>query len=67
MVDETIERQIDEIYHNLEVINKLMADLDTKNVEVKILYRESEKGKPPRLDFWRATEHVDYLEKYTNK
>lgn len=67
MVDEKIENQIDEIYHNLEVINKLMAELHAKNVEVRILYKESEKGNPARLDFWRAIEHVDYLKKYASK
>lgn len=67
MIDNTIENQIDEIHVMVDAINKLIADLHKKNVEVRLLYKEVDKGNPARLDFWRAVEHVDYLEKYTKK
>lgn len=65
MIDDTIKNHIDQIYDKIESVNKLIAELHEKNVEIRILYKEGDKNNPARLDFWRAVEHVDYLEQHT--
>ena len=61
MTTQNIGQQIENIKEAVETINSLMAELHINNVEIKIAYKEPNNGEPPRLDLWRAVEHVDYL------
>lgn len=61
MIDNDIKVLVDEISEYTERINIILADLHTKNVEVRFLYKDSGADTPPCLSLWRATEHVDYL------
>lgn len=61
MIDSDITIKINTIKDSVNLINTLIAELYKKEVEIKIKYEESVVDKPPRLNFWRATEHVDYL------
>ena len=54
-------QQIENIKAALETINLLIAELHTNNVEIRIAYKESSNGEPPKLDLWKAIAHVDYL------
>jgi len=65
MIDDTIADKVQTISKNVDEINQLIAELYTQDVEVRIAYKDSSKGEPPRIDLWRATEHVDYLKKDT--
>ena len=65
MIDNTIADKIQIISKNVDEINQLIAELYAQNVEVRIAYKDSTKGDPPRIDLWRATEHVDYLKQDT--
>jgi hypothetical protein len=65
MIDDTIADKVQTIGKNVDEINQLIAELYTQDVEVRIAYKDSSKGEPPRIDLWRATEHVDYLKKDT--
>ena len=65
MIDDTIADKVQTINKNVDEINQLIAELYTQDVEVRIAYKDSSKGEPPRIDLWRATEHVDYLKKDT--
>ena len=63
MIDDEISNAVEEITTQVNTINSLMNQLYKKNVEIRIAYKDSEKGNPPRLDIWKAVEHVDYLKK----
>lgn len=65
MIDQEISDAVNEITSRVNTINVLMDQLYKKNVEIRISYKDSEKGNPPRLEVWRAVEHVDYLKKDT--
>ena len=66
MIDDTIADKVQTISKNVDEINQLIAELYTQDVEIRIAYKDSSKGEPPRIDLWRATEHVDYLKKDTD-
>ena len=61
MIDNDIADKINTIKDSVDLINTLIAELHENKVEVRIKYEESAVDNPPRLNFWRATEHVDYL------
>jgi hypothetical protein len=64
MIDAEIQESINIIKENIDIINNLMAEMHSKGVEIRIAYKDSSNGSStglPRLDLWRATEHVDYL------
>lgn len=61
MITTDIGQQIEKIKTALETINLLIAELHTNNVEIRITYKESSNGEPPKLDLWKAIAHVDYL------
>jgi hypothetical protein len=66
MIDQDIKTSVEEIRNCVERINTLMADLYTKNVEVRIAYIEASKHVSPGIDLWRVIEHVDYLKEHTD-
>jgi hypothetical protein len=66
MIDNSIADKVQIISKNVDEINQLIAELYTQDVEVRIAYKDSSKGEPPRIDLWRATEHVDYLKQDTD-
>jgi hypothetical protein len=61
MIDSNIVDKVQTISKNVEEINQLMSELYDQSVEIRIAYKDSSKGEPPRIELWRATEHVDYL------
>jgi hypothetical protein len=61
MIDLTIVEKIRNISKNVDEINQLMSQLHTQDVEIRIAYKDAAKGEPPKIELWRATEHVDYL------
>lgn len=61
MIDESIKVQINSIDEYVKRINEIMQALHDKNVEIKILYKDALLNKPPVLELWKATEHIDYL------
>jgi hypothetical protein len=63
MIDRDIADSIDEIVTRVNTINSIMASLYEKDVEIRISYKEADRGQPPKLDLWRATEHINYLKK----
>lgn len=66
MIDTSIETSVDQIVQNIDHINFLIAELHTKNVEIRVLYKEPSKGDPAKLEIFRAVEHVNYLKKHTD-
>lgn len=65
MIDDAISDKVQIISKNVDEINQLIAELYTQNVEIRIAYKDAAKGEPPRIDLWRAIEHVDYLNQDT--
>jgi len=65
MIDPSITEKVQTIKENINEINLLMAELYKQNVELRIAYKDPSKGEPPRIELWKAIEHVDYLEKDT--
>jgi hypothetical protein len=63
MIDKDIAESIEEIVTRVNTINSIMASLYEKNVEIRIAYKDADHGQPPKLDLWRATEHINYLKK----
>ena len=61
MIDANIAEKVQTILKNVDEINQLMSELYEHSVEVRIAYKDASKGEPPRIELWRATEHVDYL------
>ncbi len=61
MKDAEIEKDVGLIKSHVTLINELIASLHGKGVEVRISYKDSTSEKPPTIDLWRVTEHVDYL------
>jgi hypothetical protein len=61
MIDSSIADKVQTISKNVDEINQLMSELYENNVEIRIAYKDASKGDPPRIDLWRAIEHVDYL------
>ena len=61
MIDSNIAENVQTILKNVDEINQLMSKLYEQNVEIRIAYKDASKGEPPRIELWRATEHVDYL------
>jgi hypothetical protein len=61
MTDAVVADKIEEIAEHIIAINSIMQELHDQHVEIRIAYKEPEKGNPPRLDLWRATAHIDYL------
>jgi hypothetical protein len=43
-----------------------MSSLYEKDVEIRIAYKEADRGQPPQLNLWRAIEHINYLKKETD-
>ena len=63
MIDEEVKDDIEKIRDYVDGINFLISSLYKKDVEIRIAYKESEHGNPPKLDLWRAIEHINYLKK----
>ncbi len=63
MINKNIAKKISIIKKNVDEINEIMAELYTDQVEIRISYKDSSMDQPPQIDLWRATEHVDYLQK----
>ena len=61
MIDSNIAEKVQTILKNVDEINQLMSELYEHSVEIRIAYKDANKGEPPRIELWRATEHVDYL------
>ncbi len=57
-----INEQIDIVKNNVDEINRIMAELYTQGVEIRIAYKDPEGiNKVPRLDLWRAIQHINLL------
>jgi hypothetical protein len=65
MFDNSIAEKVQTILKNVDEINQLMSELYEQSVEIRIAYKDANKGEPPKIDLWRATEYVDYLKKDT--
>lgn len=65
MIDPQIKEQIDLLRNYVDSINVLMDTLHQQNVEVRILYKDPSGQTAPRIELWRATEHINYLKENT--
>ena len=65
MIDPEVHGDIEKIKDYVSAINFLLKCLHEKEVEVRIAYKDSTKDSPPMIDLWRATAHVDYLNRET--
>lgn len=66
MKDQRLTELTDALKERVKQVNDLMSILHELQVEVRITYKDSEKGNPPYIDLWRVIEHTDYL-KDTNE
>lgn len=63
MIDNTIAKKIHTVQQCVATINEIMAELHPKNVEIRLVYHEVKNGQPAVLELYRATEHVNYIQK----
>lgn len=62
MKDQEITELVSTLQDHVNSINQLIADLHTKNVEIRISYTESKSDEPAYINLWRAVEHNNYIE-----
>lgn len=61
MKNPELENEVLKLKNLISEVNFSMSTLHENSVEVRITYKDAEKGQPPKLDLWRLIEHVDYL------